>query len=56
MVENDSTVIIRYEDDSHPQTERVEVPKSILSRGDTFALRVKGSSIALVNGEATIKT
>jgi repressor LexA len=65
-----------------PQTERVEVPKSMLGRGDTFALRVKGSSmrddgilsgdvvvvqkqstvrngqtvIALVNGEATIKT
>ena len=65
-----------------PQTERVEVPKSMLGRADTFALRVKGSSmrdegilsgdvvvvqkqssarngqtiIALVNGEATIKT
>ena len=65
-----------------PQTERVEVPKSMIGRGDTFALRVKGSSmrddgilsgdvvvvqkqssarngqtvIALVNGEATIKT
>jgi repressor LexA len=65
-----------------PQTERVEVPKSMLGRGDTFALRVKGTSmrdegilsgdvvvvqkqstarngqtiIALVNGEATIKT
>src|ERR1700704_2662947 len=65
-----------------PQTERVEVPKSMMGRGDTFALRVKGSSmrddgilsgdvvvvhkqstarngqtvIALVNGEATIKT
>ena len=65
-----------------PQTERVDVPKSMLGRGDTFALRVKGSSmrdegilsgdvvvvqkqstarngqtvIALVNGEATIKT
>jgi hypothetical protein len=65
-----------------PQTERVEVPKSMLGRGETFALRVKGSSmrdegilsgdvvvvqkqgtarngqtvIALVNGEATIKT
>lgn len=64
------------------QTERVEVPKSMLGRGDTFALRVKGNSmrddgilssdvvvvqkqstarngqtiIALVNGEATIKT
>ena len=25
-----------------PQTERVEVPKSMLGRGDTFALRVKG--------------
>lgn len=65
-----------------PQTERVEVPKSMIGRGETFALRVKGSSmkdegifpgdvvvvqkqatarngqtvIALVNGEATIKT
>ena len=65
-----------------PQTERVEVPKSMIGRGDTFALRVKGNSmrdegilpgdvvvvqkqatarngqtiIALVNGEATIKT
>ena len=65
-----------------PQTERVEVPKSMVGRGDAFALRVKGSSmrdegilsgdvvvvqkqstarngqtvIALVNGEATIKT
>ena len=64
------------------QTERVEVPKSMLGRADTFALRVKGSSmrdegilsgdvvavqkqstarngqtiIALINGEATIKT
>jgi repressor LexA len=64
------------------QTERVEVPKSMMGRGDTFALRVKGNSmrddgilssdvvvvqkqstarngqtvIALVNGEATIKT
>ena len=28
-----------------PQTERVEVPKSMLGRGDTFALRVKGSSM-----------
>jgi repressor LexA len=65
-----------------PQTERVEVPKSMMGRGETFALRVKGTSmqdegilpgdvvvvqkqrtarngqtvIALVNGEATIKT
>ena len=65
-----------------PQTERVEVPKSMIGRGETFALRVKGISmkdegifpgdvvvvqkqatarngqtvIALVNGEATIKT
>jgi repressor LexA len=64
------------------QMERVEVPKSMLGRGETFALRVKGESmrdegilpgdvvvvqkqgtarngqtiIALVNGEATIKT
>jgi repressor LexA len=28
-----------------PQTERVEVPKSMLGRGETFALRVKGSSM-----------
>jgi repressor LexA len=27
------------------QTERVEVPKSMLGRGDTFALRVKGESM-----------
>lgn len=65
-----------------PQMERVEVPKSMIGRSETFALRVKGSSmqdegifpgdvvvvqkqatarsgqtiIALVNGEATIKT
>ena len=65
-----------------PQTERVEVPKSMLGKGNTFALRFKGQSmrdegilpgdvvvvqqqatarngqtvIALVNGEATIKT
>ncbi|MEX5283355.1 MAG: transcriptional repressor LexA [Nitrospiraceae bacterium] len=65
-----------------PQTEPVEVPKSMVGRGETFALRVKGESmrnegilpgdvvvvqkqstarsgqtvIALVNGEATIKT
>lgn len=65
-----------------PQTERVDVPKSMVGRGETFALRVKGNSmrddgilpgdvvvvqkqstarngetvIALVNGEATIKT
>lgn len=65
-----------------PQTERVEVPKSMIGKGDTFALRVKGNSmrdegilpgdvvvvqkqatarngqtvIALINGEATIKT
>ncbi len=65
-----------------PQTEPVEVPKSMVGRGGTFALRVKGESmreegilpgdvvvvqkqatarngqtvIALVNGEATIKT
>jgi repressor LexA len=65
-----------------PQTERVDVPKSMVGRGETFALRVKGTSmkdegifpgdvvvvqkqanarngqtvIALVNGEATIKT
>ena len=28
-----------------PQTERVEVPKSMVGRGDTFALRVKGTSM-----------
>lgn len=65
-----------------PQTEHVEVPPSMIGRGETFALRVKGESmreegilpgdvvvvqkqatarngqtvIALVNGEATIKT
>ena len=65
-----------------PQMERVEVPKSMVGRGETFVLRVKGTSmqnegicpgdivvvqkqttarngqtvIALVNGEATIKT
>lgn len=65
-----------------PQTEVVEVPRSMVGRGETFALRVKGESmrgegilpgdivvvqkqstarngqtvIALVNGEATIKT
>lgn len=65
-----------------PQTEVVEVPRSMVGRGETFALRVKGDSmrdegilpgdvvvvqkqttarngqtvIALVNGEATIKT
>ncbi len=65
-----------------PQMERVDVPKSMVGRGETFALRVKGTSmhnegifpgdivvvqkqatarnaqtvIALVNGEATIKT
>jgi repressor LexA len=65
-----------------PQMERVDVPRSMVGRGETFALRVKGTSmrdegifsgdvvvvqkqatvrngqtvIALVNGEATIKT
>lgn len=28
-----------------PQTERIEVPKSMLGRGDAFALRVKGTSM-----------
>lgn len=28
-----------------PQTERVEVPKSMVGRGETFALRVKGNSM-----------
>ncbi len=28
-----------------PQTERVEVPKSMMGRGETFALRVKGTSM-----------
>jgi len=65
-----------------PQTELLEVPPSMLRKGDNFALRVKGDSmrdegilsgdivlvhkqamarsgqiiVALVNGEATIKT
>jgi repressor LexA len=28
-----------------PQMERVEVPKSMVGRGETFALRVKGTSM-----------
>jgi len=28
-----------------PQTERIEVPKSMLGKGETFALRVKGTSM-----------
>ncbi len=28
-----------------PQTERVEVQKSMVGRGETFALRVKGNSM-----------
>ncbi len=28
-----------------PQTERIEVPKTMLGRGETFALRVKGTSM-----------
>jgi repressor LexA len=28
-----------------PQTERVDVPKSMVGRGETFALRVKGTSM-----------
>jgi repressor LexA len=28
-----------------PQTERVEVPKSMIGRGESFALRVKGTSM-----------
>jgi repressor LexA len=28
-----------------PRTERVAVPKSMVGRGETFALRVKGSSM-----------
>lgn len=31
--------------DPIPQTERVEVPRSMVGRGDTFALRVKGNSM-----------
>lgn len=68
--------------EAFPQTEMVEVPPSMVGRGETFALRVRGESmrdegilpgdvvvvqkqatarngqtvIALVNGEATIKT
>jgi repressor LexA len=40
-----------------PQTERVEVPKSMLGRGDTFALRVKGSSMrddGILSGDVVV--
>jgi repressor LexA len=39
------------------QTERVEVPKSMLGRGDTFALRVKGSSMrddGILSGDVVV--
>ena len=39
------------------QTERIEVPKSMLGRGDTFALRVKGSSMrndGIVPGDVVV--
>ena len=40
-----------------PQTERVEVPKSMMGRGDTFALRVKGSSMrddGILSGDVVV--
>jgi repressor LexA len=40
-----------------PQTERVEVPKSMIGRGDTFALRVKGSSMrddGILSGDVVV--
>jgi repressor LexA len=39
------------------QTERVEVPKSMIGRGDTFALRVKGSSMrddGILSGDVVV--
>ena len=39
------------------QTERVEVPKSMMGRGDTFALRVKGSSMrdeGILSGDVVV--
>ena len=40
-----------------PQTERVDVPKSMMGRGDTFALRVKGSSMrddGILSGDVVV--
>ena len=40
-----------------PQTERVEVPKSMMDRGDTFALRVKCSSMhddGILSGDVVV--
>src|SRR3954471_21820754 len=40
-----------------PQTERVEVPKSMMGRGDTFALRVKGTSMrddGILSGDVVV--
>lgn len=40
-----------------PQTERVQVPKSMLGRGDTFALRVNGSSMrddGILSGDVVV--
>ena len=40
-----------------PQTERVEVPRSMVGRGDTFALRVKGNSMrddGIVPGDVVV--
>ena len=40
-----------------PQTERVEVPKSMIGRGDTFALRVKGTSMrddGILSGDVVV--
>jgi repressor LexA len=39
------------------QTERVEVPKSMIGRGDTFALRVKGTSMrdeGILSGDVVV--
>ncbi|MEP6934484.1 MAG: transcriptional repressor LexA [Nitrospirota bacterium] len=39
------------------QTERVDVPKSMLGRGDTFALRVKGESMrdeGILSGDVVV--
>jgi repressor LexA len=40
-----------------PQTERVEVPKTMLGRGETFALRVKGTSMrddGILSGDVVV--
>ena len=41
----DDGAALIYIDRHIPQTERIEVPKSMLGRGETFALRVKGTSM-----------